>query len=50
MLTTKVYKGKIEKKTKRIKWDNVDKERYQEVISGHIETIEEKLKVFVIPF
>ena len=46
----KVYKGKIEKKTKRIKWDNVDKERYQEVISGHIETIEEKLKVNNINF
>ena len=46
----KVNKGKTEKKTKGIKWDKVDKERYQEIINDHIEIIEEKMKVDTMHF
>ena len=46
----KVNKGKTEKKTKGIKWDKVDKERYQEIINDHIEIIEVKMKVDTIHF
>ena len=45
----KVNKRNTEKK-KRIKWEKVDKERYQEIINDHIETIEEKIKANNIPF